>query len=68
MVRPREHPVPVGRHRMDDKWEMLKHVLAYLKPIQEKRKELAANPQRVEEIIAKGRKKHRPMNGKRSRE
>jgi len=53
---------------MDDKWEMLKHLLAYLKPIQEKRKELAANPQRVEEIIAKGRKKHRPMNGKRSRE
>jgi tryptophanyl-tRNA synthetase len=39
---------------VDDKKELLKHLLAYLKPIQEKRKELSATPQKVNEIIAAG--------------
>jgi len=39
---------------VDDKKELLKHLLAYLKPIQEKRKELSASPKIVAEIIAAG--------------
>ncbi len=39
---------------VDDKKELLKHLLAYLKPIQEKRKELAANPHRIREIMDAG--------------
>lgn len=42
---------------VDDKKELLKHLLAYLKPIQERRKELAAAPQRIAEIIAEGSRK-----------
>ncbi len=42
---------------VDDKKELLKHLLAYLKPIQEKRKELSASPKQVEEIIAAGSEK-----------
>ncbi len=44
---------------VDDKKELLKHLLAYLKPIQEKRKELSTNPKQVAEIIAEGSKKAR---------
>jgi len=44
---------------VDDKKELLKHLLAYLKPIQEKRKELVDHPQRITEIIAEGSKKAR---------
>jgi tryptophanyl-tRNA synthetase len=44
---------------VDDKRELLKHLLAYLKPIQDKRKELTASPQQVTEIIAEGSKKAR---------
>jgi tryptophanyl-tRNA synthetase len=39
---------------VDDKRELLKHLLAYLKPIQERRKALAAHPEKVAEIIAQG--------------
>ncbi|OGW26541.1 MAG: tryptophan--tRNA ligase, partial [Nitrospirae bacterium GWC2_57_13] len=39
---------------VDDKKELLKHLLAYLKPIQERRKELSATPQRITEIIEEG--------------
>ena len=39
---------------VDDKKELLKHLLAYLKPIQERRKELAAHPEKIAEIIAEG--------------
>jgi len=44
---------------VDDKKELLKHLLAYLKPIQERRKELAAHPEKVVEIIAQGSHKAR---------
>ncbi len=44
---------------VDDKRELLKHLLAYLKPIQEKRKELSAHPERVTEIIQEGSRKAR---------
>jgi tryptophanyl-tRNA synthetase len=44
---------------VDDKKELLKHLLAYLKPIQERRKELAAHPEKVAEIIAEGSRKAR---------
>jgi tryptophanyl-tRNA synthetase len=39
---------------VDDKRELLKHLLAYLKPIQEKRRDLSAHPGRVTEIIQEG--------------
>jgi tryptophanyl-tRNA synthetase len=39
---------------VDDKKELLKHLLAYLAPIQEKRKQLTATPQKVAEIIRDG--------------
>lgn len=44
---------------VDDKKELLKHLLAYLKPIQERRKELAAQPKRVTEIIQEGSRRAR---------
>jgi tryptophanyl-tRNA synthetase len=44
---------------VDDKKELLKHLLAYLKPIQERRKELAAKPERVSAIIREGSKQAR---------
>ncbi len=49
---------------VDDKKELLKHLLAYLKPIQEKRKELAARPERVAEILAAGSRKARDIASK----
>jgi len=36
---------------VDDKKELLKHLLAFLKPIQDRRKELVSQPQRITEII-----------------
>jgi tryptophanyl-tRNA synthetase len=44
---------------VDDKKELLKHLLAYLKPIQDRRKELTAHPERVTEIIVEGSRKAR---------
>jgi tryptophanyl-tRNA synthetase len=44
---------------VDDKKELLKHLLAYLRPIQERRKELAAHPEMIAEIIALGSRKAR---------
>jgi tryptophanyl-tRNA synthetase len=46
---------------VDDKKELLKHLLAYLKPIQDKRKELSAKPGQVEEIIEEGSRKARAV-------
>jgi tryptophanyl-tRNA synthetase len=39
---------------VDDKKELLKHLLAYLKPLQERRQDFAAHPKRVSEIIREG--------------
>ncbi|MFA5073816.1 MAG: tryptophan--tRNA ligase [Nitrospirota bacterium] len=39
---------------VDDKKELLKHLLAYLKPLQDRRKELAAHPEKIREIIHEG--------------
>lgn len=39
---------------VDDKKELLKHLLAYLRPMQERRKELSAHPEQVIEIIREG--------------
>jgi tryptophanyl-tRNA synthetase len=39
---------------VDDKKEFLKYLLAFLKPLQERRKELAAHPKKVAEIIQEG--------------
>jgi tryptophanyl-tRNA synthetase len=44
---------------VDDKKELLKHLLATLKPIRERRMELAEKPGRIEEIIAEGSRKAR---------
>jgi len=44
---------------VDDKKELLKHLLAYLKPLQERRKELAANPGQVSGIIQEGSRRAR---------
>jgi tryptophanyl-tRNA synthetase len=44
---------------VDDKKELLKHLLAYLKPIQERRKELASQPERITEIIQEGSRRAR---------
>lgn len=49
---------------VDDKKELLKHLLAYLKPLQERRKELAAHPEKVAEIIAEGSRKARLVAAK----
>ena len=48
---------------VDDKRELLKHLLAYLRPIQDKRKELSTSPKRVAEIIAEGSRKARAIAG-----
>jgi tryptophanyl-tRNA synthetase len=44
---------------VDDKKEFLKHLLAYLKPIQDRRKELVAHPQKIHEIIREGSRRAR---------
>ncbi len=44
---------------VDDKKELLKHLLTYLKPIQEKRRQLSASPKQIAEIIAAGSEKAR---------
>jgi tryptophanyl-tRNA synthetase len=44
---------------VDDKKELLKHLLAYLKPLHERRKELSTNPKRIADIIAEGSRKAR---------
>jgi len=44
---------------VDDKKELLKHLLAYLKPMQDRRKELVGDPKRISEIIQEGSKKAR---------
>ena len=44
---------------VDDKKELLKHLLAYLAPMQERRKALVDNPKQVEEIVAAGSAKAR---------
>jgi tryptophanyl-tRNA synthetase len=46
---------------VDDKKELLKHLLAYLKPIQDKRKELSADPGKIAGIIAEGSAKARAL-------
>jgi tryptophanyl-tRNA synthetase len=46
---------------VDDKKELLKHLLAYLKPMQERRKELAAHPEKITEIIREGSRKARAI-------
>jgi len=46
---------------VDDKKELLKHLLAYLRPMQERRKELQASPKQVAEIIAAGSAKARAV-------
>jgi len=44
---------------VDDKRELLKHLLEYLRPLQERRKALIADPKKVAEIIADGSGKAR---------
>ena len=46
---------------VDDKKELLKHLLAYLKPMQERRKELSARPEKVIEMIREGSSRARIM-------
>jgi tryptophanyl-tRNA synthetase len=46
---------------VDDKKELLKHLLAYLKPIQERRKELAAHPEKITELIREGSRRARVL-------
>jgi tryptophanyl-tRNA synthetase len=46
---------------VDDKKELLKHLLAYLKPIQDRRKELSAHPEKVTEIMQGGSRKARAI-------
>ncbi len=46
---------------VDDKKELLKHLLAYLAPIHEKRRHLSASPKQVEEIVAEGSRKARVL-------
>jgi tryptophanyl-tRNA synthetase len=46
---------------VDDKKELLKHLLAYLKPIQDKRKELSADPGKIAGIIEEGSRKARAL-------
>jgi tryptophanyl-tRNA synthetase len=49
---------------VDDKKELLKHLLAYLRPIQDRRKEYAARPEKAAEIIAEGSRKARLVAAK----
>ncbi|MEK6744159.1 MAG: tryptophan--tRNA ligase [Nitrospirota bacterium] len=44
---------------VDDKRELLKHLLEYLRPLQERRQALIADPKKVAEIIAAGSAKAR---------
>jgi tryptophanyl-tRNA synthetase len=44
---------------VDDKKELLKHLIAYLKPLHERRKELAAKPEQVSGIIQEGSRRAR---------
>jgi tryptophanyl-tRNA synthetase len=44
---------------VDDKKELLKHLLAYLAPIQERRKELSSDPRKITEIVAEGSRRAR---------
>ncbi len=46
---------------VDDKKELLKHLLAYLAPLQERRKTFAATPGRVTEIIQEGSRRARAV-------
>ncbi|HWR73351.1 MAG TPA: tryptophan--tRNA ligase [Nitrospirota bacterium] len=49
---------------VDDKKELLKHLLVYLAPIQEKRKQFSADPKRVAKIIADGSNRARSVAAK----
>jgi len=49
---------------VDDKKELLKHLLAYLKPIQDRRKELADRPEKITEFIQEGSRKARAIAAK----
>jgi tryptophanyl-tRNA synthetase len=49
---------------VDDKKELLKYLLAYLAPMQERRKALAAEPQRITEIIQDGSRRARVVAAK----
>jgi tryptophanyl-tRNA synthetase len=44
---------------VDDKKELLKHLLAYLAPLQERRRQLTADPGKISEIIIEGSRKAR---------
>ena len=46
---------------VDDKKELLKHLLAYLRPLQERRKELSARPEKIVEIIREGSRRARTV-------
>ncbi len=46
---------------VDDKRELLKHLLAFLKPIQERRREFSARPEKVTEIMQEGSRKARAI-------
>ena len=49
---------------VDDKKELLKHLHAYLRPMQERRKDLAAHPEKVLEIIREGSSQARAVAAK----
>jgi tryptophanyl-tRNA synthetase len=49
---------------VDDKKELLKHLHAYLRPLQERRKDLAAHPKKVLEIIREGSSRARAVAAK----
>jgi len=46
---------------VDDKKELLKHLLAFLAPLQERRKTLVNDPKRITEIIQEGSRKARTI-------
>jgi tryptophanyl-tRNA synthetase len=46
---------------VDDKKELLKHLLAFLQPVREKRKEFAAHPEKAMEIIQEGSRRARTI-------
>jgi tryptophanyl-tRNA synthetase len=46
---------------VDDKKELLKHLLAFLKPMQDRRKELVSQPQRITEIVQEGSRRARTV-------
>jgi tryptophanyl-tRNA synthetase len=49
---------------VDDKKELLKHLHAYLRPMQERRKDFAAHPKKVLEIIREGSSRARAVAAK----